>query len=59
MFACIFAFLPNKNVVTYNQFLIEVRNTLTQLGNEHSNILMELEKVAMNAAINDMPSFQS
>ena len=55
---CVFALLPNKNEVTYNILFREVRNALIRQGNEPTDILIDLEKAAVNANTNQMPQLQ-
>ena len=54
VFPCVFGLLPNKNEVTYNVLLREVRNAVIRQGNE----LIDFERAAVNAVTNQMPQLQ-
>ena len=54
VFPCVFALLPNKTEATYNRFLTEVLNAVTNIGNEPEDTLVDFEKAAMNVITNQL-----
>ena len=54
IFPWVFALLPNKTEATYNRFLTEVLNVVRTIGNEPEDILVDFERAAMNAIINQL-----
>ena len=53
-----FALVINKNEDTYNRLFREVRNAVTRLGNEATDILIDFERAVINAVTNQMPQLQ-
>ena len=53
-FPCVFTPLPNKTEATYNRFLTEVLHAVRNIGNDPEDILVDFERVAMNAITNQL-----
>ena len=47
-----------KNEDTYNRLFKEVRNAVTREGNEPTDIMIDFERAAANAATNQMLQLQ-
>ena len=58
VFPCVFALLPNKTEATYNRFLTEVLNAVTNTGNGPEDTFVDFEKAAMNVITNQLKQVQ-
>ena len=55
---CVFGLLPNKNEITYIQFLTEVRNAVRNIYNNPVRMLVDFERAVINGIGNVMPQVQ-